>query len=198
MIDLARLLDDTDYRTATIGSLLEADGAGETLSVILRIPSLDATFKRLQKAAAEVIPDLRDFESEYHVTLAYAGGMTLDALLAAVPEVKEALFGQSFYLRLGPAASLVNQKGEGVLYLRVEDEGLAALHWRLRAILSKRGGRFTFPHFKGHMTLAYRDTPIDAAALEQINQLPTMFDVRTSTSDFKITRKNGEAWERLG
>lgn len=175
--------------------LLEAQG--ETMSVILRIPGLDAYFRKIQDAAVQLMPDLRDFETEYHVTLAYASGLSLESITAALPRVVEALRDKSFTFDIGPVQSLVNQKGEGVMYLGVNDSGITNLHFALRKILTEAGAVFTFPGFKGHVTMAYRDTPIDPEALATMNRVPTKIGVMTNPSDFKVTRKAGDEWERL-
>ena len=171
--------------------------AGETMSVILRVPGLDAHFEKVQDRAADLMPDLRDFETEFHVTLAYASGLSMDSIDAAVPEVVEAIRDKSFTLTIGPVTSLVNQKGECVLYLAVNDQGLTDLHFAIRTVLSLGGGVYTFPVFKGHVTMAYRGTPIDEASVSDLNAITPMVSVACGSKDFKVTRKNGDAWERL-
>lgn len=193
---------DLDIETRAIVESLKAEllieaQAGETLSVILRIPGLDTFFRKVQDRAEELMPDLFDFETEYHVTLAYASGMTMETITAALPEVLDVIAGKSFTLDIGPVTSLVNQKGEGVLYLAVNNDELTDLHFAIRAILTRFGGVFTFPRYIAHVTMGYRPTPIDGQAVEILNLGTPVVGVVAGSKDVKVTRKSGDEWVRV-
>ena len=101
----------------------------------LFIPGLDRELKAIQSQVAKVTPGLRDLETDFHCTLAYASGLDAAGLTAALPGLRQAIAGRSFDLHLGPLADLTNQKGEGVVYLKAASCARSAcprtLRWRI-------------------------------------------------------------------
>lgn len=198
LLELSQALEDDGAAGRYLDALCEAVAEGETLSVVLFVTGHDDELRALQDAVAAVAPGLRDFETEYHVTLAYAAGVPPESVHEAVPAARELVARKSFSFEAGPVRDLVNQKGEGVVYLEVESPEIAALAGELRQVLERFGGRFSFPKFRGHLTLAYRDEPITDEERAAMGALSARVSVESGPEDIRITQKDGENWKRLG
>lgn len=147
-----------------------------------------------KKLSAELTNVIRQ-EEEPHITLAVAENVQTENIDILVQLLKSFFQDVTFQLKLGPVEQMVNHKGEGVLYLKAENEKLPKIYTTIRNLLEHYGGKFTFPDFKGHVTLLYLDKPIADAQLKNTN-----FNniVNVTREYLKISVKDDDDWRRIG
>lgn len=171
---------------------------GETLSIILRIPEDKAKLvQKVQDKVFSMIPKMGQREQTPHITLSYATGMTKDSIDRIVPKLKATMAQRSFHLVLGPIQELTNHKGELVIYLAAGHPALAEVHGKLRRLIEPAGGKFTWPDFKGHVTLGYRDTALTDTERQKLKLMQVSIPVTITPREVDITRKQGDNWLKL-
>lgn len=179
-------------------SMKLAEVQGETLSVVLFMDPVKDWLADLQKKVVEKVPDVRELtpKDQFHVTLAYASGLDGEKIEAAVPKIRKVLEGESKpTLSMGPLEVLTNQKGEQVIYLAASSDEVSSLHWRLRKLIEASGGKFTFPNFRIHITLGFRDMALTGEELYALRHIASR-KVAVPTR-VEITTKAGDSWAKL-
>lgn len=169
------------------------------LSVIFDMPANSlASMRQVQNDISKNFDNVTILEEEFHMTLAVADDLPENEIGEIRLKLKQLLDGVSFNLELGPVQDLVNHKQQGVVYIKAYNKDVENLYKSVRKLLENYGGKFTFPDFKGHVTLAYLTDPVTKQQKEKLKQIQFDQVVKIEPENLKISVKENDEWVRIG
>lgn len=166
------------------------------LSVIIELK----TNKNLPKVVdqiATLFPEVTKQTTEFHVTVAVADDLPEEKVNEAVAKLKPIISQFRKKLTVGPIDSMENHNKEGVLFADVNCDGLEDLHWAIRELLESYGGKFTYPDFVAHMTLAYLPRLPDAEQKKLLATVELAESFEVNPQDIDISIKKNDEWVKI-
>lgn len=169
------------------------------LSVIFDLPKeLRSEIERVQKSVLSEFDNVVKTEDDLHVTLAYADDIEESRIEEIRPKLKEMLADVSFDIRLSQLGHLVNKDNQGIIYVDIQSDILKTFYKKVRSFLEGYGGKFTYPEFKGHMTLVYLDKPLSAAQMPFLATVKLNELMKIRPEHVRISVREGDDWIRIG
>lgn len=171
------------------------------LSVVLHLDEVAPRLAELRDRVEEIVgkPKESTEGDDFHATLAYAEVPSPENLNELAKKARRAVSSESWpmKLRLGSVSHLINQDEETVLYVAIESASLTRLAKKLRKTIEAGGGKFTFPDWKGHVTLGYY-SDLDDDVLREVERLKVNFNIEVSSDSVDVTTKDEQKnWKKI-